>query len=182
MQRRDSSGGEGTAPSWPPTPLAPNDPSTQERSSQGCRSLSPGDKRAAKRPLISGRATCPQARLAGEARAGNRTCSANPTCCVPSPRPPPPPAGSARLLHRERGAPGSDLPARPQPWAPALPAACAPRRSGRAGGGPAPALSRLTAAEGSAGSPSAAGLAASNRLHCDAARSAGQSQRGGANR
>lgn len=134
---------------------------------------------------VSGRATCPQAQLAGEAWTGNCTFSANPTCCAPSPCPPRPPPGSARLLLlllRERGASLSDLPARLQPRAPALPAASAPRRSGRAGGGPAPALSRLPAAAGSAGSPRAGRPAASDRLHCDAAPSAGQSWRRGANR
>lgn len=123
----------------------------------------------------------PAAWLAGEACTGNRTCSASPTCCVPVPGVPPPNLGRRDSPSWNPGVTLRPTCATPAPGARA-PLGVLPGRSRRAGGGPAPALSRLPAAAGSAGSPGAAQLTASDRLHCDAARSAGQWARGGANR
>lgn len=140
-----------------------------------------GDEGAARPRLLSGAASCPHAPLAGEA--GQVTAPVRPTPPAASPHP------VLSRHHRgpigtspeSRGVPPRPTCAKAAPDARAT-AASALRHSGRAGGGPAPALRRLPAAAGSAGSPGAGRLAASDRLHCDAAPSAGQSRRRGANR
>lgn len=85
-------------------PPAPNDPSTPEES-RASLPLSRRQGSGKTASHLSRPATCPQARLSGEARTGNRTCSANPTCCVPSPSSLPPSPGSAPLLLRDPGRP-----------------------------------------------------------------------------
>lgn len=152
------------------------------RRSHGHHSHSPGDKGAAKLLLIS-LAQPPARRPGSQVRREQVTAPARPTPPAASPRP-------VLCLHhldllRSSSVTGD---VRPGPiCAPPGPGAGAPH-----GVRPAPLWARrrrprartssAPAAAGSAGSPSAARLTASNRLHCDAASSAGQSGRGGANR
>lgn len=149
------------------------------RRSHGHHSHSPGDKGVAQPLLISpAQPLRPQARLP-QVRREQVTAPARPTPPAASPRP-------ALCLHhldwlrsssvtggrpapthlRASGPAGAPHGVRPAPLR-------ARRRRPRARTSSAPA------AAGSAEAPSAARLTASNRLHCDAASSAGQSGRGG---
>lgn len=101
VRRRDCWGRHATAPSRRPLLLPRMIPAPRSPSGVSLLAQRRGSGKTA--PHLSSPATCPQARLAGEALTGNRTCSATPTCCVPSPGPPPPPTGSARLLLGDQG-------------------------------------------------------------------------------
>lgn len=135
------------------------------------------------KPRLISLAQPPARRPGSQVRRGQVTAPARPTPPAASPHPVLRPHQLGRLGSSSvtRGvsprptcvppAPGSGAPRGVRP---------APLRARRRR--PSARTSLLPAAAGSAGSPSAARLTASNRLHCDAARSAGQSGRGGANR
>lgn len=181
-----SPGGE--TPAWKASTLLPHRPGTHTQVQRpdaeaegGPPRCGRGRRRSEAVTHLRGPASRPQAPL--QVGRGQVTAPVRPTPPAASPRP------VLRLHHlgrigtssESRGVPLGPTCARPAPDA-RVPAATALRHSGRAGGGPAPALRRLPAAAGSAGSPGAGRLAASDRLHCDAAPSAGQSRRRGANR
>lgn len=156
--------------SRPPTPFAPDDPSTQRALSSGGNAPSFLE---AREPRSRHSRHLPSARQPGEARVQ-----------VTAPALPTPPAASPSWLFvlRRPGGLGSSRTRRGVALRPTC-ATPAPGRRGGPGRLPAgPGARTSPAPAGSAGSPGAARLSACERLHCDAARSSSQWARDGANR